>query len=284
MTTRVAVIGATGKMGRLVSGLIEGADDYELVAQLHSTSELSEMLGADVAVDLTVPGVSQNVVDFAVDHGLRVLVGTSGWSQERIDALSRRVDGLEEAGVIIIPNFSLGSVLATAFATMAARFYDSIEIVEAHQAGKVDSPSGTAVRTAELIAQARALRGPVVAPHTDQRARGQQVASVPVHSMRLEGLIARQDVVFGGTGETLTVSHNTISPSSYERGIMIALDAVREAIGVTVGLDQLLDLGLGGVSAGAAADVPAHVAAGASADASSAASPAAPVDGAAASV
>lgn len=251
MTTRVAVIGATGKMGRLVSGLIEAADDYELVAQLDSTSELSEMLGADVAVDLTVPGVSQKVVDFAVDHGLRVLVGTSGWSQERIDTLTRRVDGLEEAGVIIIPNFSLGSVLATAFATMAARFYDSIEIVEAHQAGKVDSPSGTAVRTAELITQARAARGPVVAPHTDQRARGQQVASVPVHSLRLEGLIARQDVVFGGTGETLTVSHNTISPSSYERGILIALDAAREAIGVTVGLDQLIDLGLGGSSADA---------------------------------
>jgi 4-hydroxy-tetrahydrodipicolinate reductase len=247
MTTRVAVIGATGKMGRLVSGLVDAADGYELVAQLDSKSELSEMLGADVAVDLTVPGVSQKVVDFAVDHGLRVLVGTSGWSQERIDTLSRRVDGLEEAGVIIIPNFSLGSVLATAFATMAARFYDSIEIVEAHQAGKVDSPSGTAVRTAELIAQARAARGPVIAPHTDQRARGQQVASIPVHSMRLDGLIARQDVVFGGTGETLTVSHNTISPSSYERGILIALDAARDAIGVTVGLDQLIDLGLGDV-------------------------------------
>jgi 4-hydroxy-tetrahydrodipicolinate reductase len=261
MTTRVAVIGATGKMGRLVSRLVEEADGFELVARLDSSSELSEMLGADVAVDLTMPGVSQTVVDFVVDNGLRVLVGTSGWSQERIAALGRRVDELNGAerngaerdaaepaaqtGVIIIPNFSLGSVLGTAFAAMASRFYDSIEIVEAHQAAKVDSPSGTAVRTAELIAHARRSRGPVSAPHVDQRARGQQVASVPVHSMRLEGVIARQDVILGGTGETLTISHNTISPSSYERGILIALDAVRNVVGVTVGLDQLVDLGLG---------------------------------------
>jgi 4-hydroxy-tetrahydrodipicolinate reductase len=262
MTTRVAVIGATGKMGRLVCRLVEEADGYELVARLNSTSDLSEMLGADVAVDLTKPGVSQTVVDFAVDNGLRVLVGTSGWSEDRIAALTRRVDelngaernsaGASETGVIIIPNFSLGSVLGTAFATMASRFYDSIEIVEAHQAAKVDSPSGTAVRTAELIAHARRSRGPVSAPHTDQRARGQQVASVPVHSMRLEGVIARQDVILGGMGETLTISHNTLSSSSYERGILLALAAVRNAVGVTVGLDQLIDLGLdAGLGAGA---------------------------------
>lgn len=245
-------------MGRLVSSLVQATDGYQLVAELSSTSELSEMLGADVAVDFTLPGVSQAVVDFAVDNGLRVLVGTSGWSQVRIDSLARRIEGREETGVIIIPNFSLGSVLGTAFAALAAQFYDSIEIVEAHQAGKVDSPSGTAVRTAELIARARGSRGPVSAPHTDQRARGQQVASVPVHSMRLEGMIARQDVVFGGTGETLTISHNTVSTASYERGIMLALAAVREAVGVTVGLDQLIDLGLGGAgSADVAAATPA---------------------------
>jgi 4-hydroxy-tetrahydrodipicolinate reductase len=251
-------------MGRLVSRLVEEADGYDLVARLDSTSDLSEMLGADVAVDLTTPGVSQTVVDFAVDNGLRVLVGTSGWSGERVAALTRRVDelnrpertggGAPETGVIIIPNFSLGSVLGTAFAAMASRFYDSIEIVEAHQATKVDSPSGTAVRTAEVIAHARRSRGPVSAPHTDQRARGQQVASVPVHSMRLEGVIARQDVILGGTGETLTISHNTLSPSSYERGILLALAAVRNAVGVTVGLDQLIDLGLStalGTGAGA---------------------------------
>src|SRR5680860_222891 len=148
MTTRVAIIGATGKMGRLVGELIEETDGYEIVARLNSRSPLSEMLGADVAVDLTVLSVSQSVVDFAVDNGLRVLVGTSGWSQDRIDSLARRLADRDDTGVVIIPNFSIGSVLATGFAVQAARFYDSIEIVEAHQASKVDSPSGTAVRTA----------------------------------------------------------------------------------------------------------------------------------------
>src|SRR5665647_1187838 len=247
MTTRVAVIGATGKMGRLVSDLIEKTDGYDLVARLDSRSALSDMLGADVAVDFTVPGVSQSVVDFAVDNGLRVLVGTSGWSQERIDALGHRLAGRDDAGVVIIPNFSIGSVLGSAFSALAARFFDSIEIVEAHHANKVDSPSGTAVRTAELIGRARAGLGPVSAPHTDQRARGQQVSSVPVHSLRLEGMMARQDVFFGGAGETLTISHNTLSSAAYERGILLALEATRTARGVTVGLDRIVDLGLGDV-------------------------------------
>jgi 4-hydroxy-tetrahydrodipicolinate reductase len=232
-------------LGRLVCRLVADAEGYELVAELNSRSPLSEMLGADVAVDVTGPGVSPGVVDFATTNGLRVLVGTSGWSEDRISALAGRIAGRDETGVIIIPNFSIGSVLATEFAAQAARFFDSIEIIEAHHAGKVDSPSGTAVRTAELIARARATLGPVVAPHTDQRARGQQVASVPVHSIRMDGLLARQEVLLGGTGETLTISHNTLSDASYERGILLALAATRSARGVTVGLDALLDLGTG---------------------------------------
>ncbi|MEC5183563.1 4-hydroxy-tetrahydrodipicolinate reductase [Cryobacterium sp. MP_3.1] len=244
MTTRVAIVGATGKMGRLVGGLVENTPGYDVVARLDSTSALSEMLGADVAIDLTVPAVSQGVVDFAIDNGIRVLVGTSGWSQPRIDALGHKLKGRTDVGAVIIPNFSLGSVLGTAFAALAARFFDSIEIVEAHQAGKVDSPSGTAVRTAELMAAARAGLGPVSAPHVDQRARGQQVATVPVHSLRLAGVLARQDVIFGGSGETLTITHNTLSAEAYERGILVALAAARDCVGVTVGLDQLIDLGL----------------------------------------
>jgi len=246
MTTRVAIVGATGKMGRLVGDLVENTPGYEVVARLSSASALSEMLGADVAIDLTVPAVSQGVVDFAIDNGIRVLVGTSGWSQARIDALGHKLKGRTDVGVVIIPNFSLGSVLGTAFAALAARFFDSIEIVEAHQAGKVDSPSGTAVRTAELMAAARAGLGPVAAPHIDQRARGQQIATVPVHSLRLAGVLARQDVIFGGSGETLTITHNTLSADAYERGILVALAAARDCVGVTVGLDQLIDLGLGG--------------------------------------
>jgi len=242
MTTKVAVIGATGRMGQLVSRIIGAADDFELVAELDSRAPLEDMLAADLAVDVTLPGVSQKVVDYAIANGLSVLVGTSGWSSERIASLESRLSGNDAVGVVIIPNFSIGSVLASTFATMAARFYDSIEIVETHHASKVDSPSGTAVRTAELMSAARGRRGPVVAPHTDQRARGQQVASIPIHSLRLRGVVAKQDVVFGGNGEVLTLSHETIAPSSYEAGILLALRAASTARGVTVGLDRLIDL------------------------------------------
>lgn len=245
MTTKVAVIGASGTMGALVSGLIERSAEYELVAGLGSKDPLSAMLGAEVAVDFTHPAVSQGVVDYAIANGINVLVGTSGWSSERIVTLQHKLDGMPTVGVVIVPNFSIGSVLVTAFSAMAARFYDSIEIIEAHHAGKVDSPSGTAVRTAELIGAARANLGPVAAPRTDQRARGQQVSSVPIHSLRMQGVIARQDVVFGGTGEVVTLRHETSSPSSYEAGLLLGLAATRTARGVLVGLDSLIDLGAG---------------------------------------
>ncbi|MEP6480367.1 MAG: 4-hydroxy-tetrahydrodipicolinate reductase [Rhodoglobus sp.] len=242
MTTKVAIVGATGKMGQLVSQIIEGSDEFELVAQIGSKGELSEMLGADIAVDVTLPAVSQRVVEFAVAHGISVLVGTSGWSAERIATLDKTIDGNLAVGVVIVPNFSIGSVLATSFAAMAARFYDSIEIVEAHHASKVDSPSGTAVRTAELMGEARASLGPVLAPHVDQRARGQQVSSIPIHSLRMQGVVAKQDVIFGGNGEVLTISHETLAPNAYEAGILLALRATRTARGVVVGLDKLIDL------------------------------------------
>jgi 4-hydroxy-tetrahydrodipicolinate reductase len=140
-------------------------------------------------------------------------------------------------------------VLGTLFATMAARFFESVEIVETHHPGKVDSPSGTAIRTAELIAEARRDLGPVRAPHVDQRARGQQVASVPVHSLRLPGIEARQEVIFGGSGETLSLVHDTTSQAAYEQGIRAALAAAPTVTGVVVGLDQVLPLGASGASA-----------------------------------
>ncbi|MCU1439780.1 MAG: dapB [Rhodoglobus sp.] len=244
MTTRVAVVGATGKMGQLTSQIIEASDEFELVAQIDSKGPLSDMLGADLVVDVTLPAVSQQVVEFAVAHAINVLVGTSGWSSERITTLERTIAGNPDVGVIIVPNFSIGSVLATSFAAMAARFFDSIEIIEAHHASKIDSPSGTAVRTAELMGAARGNLGPVVAPHVDQRARGQQVSSIPIHSLRMQGVVAKQDVIFGGNGEVLTLSHETLAPNAYEAGILLALRAARSARGVVVGLDKLIDLGL----------------------------------------
>ncbi|QAV69012.1 4-hydroxy-tetrahydrodipicolinate reductase [Salinibacterium sp. UTAS2018] len=242
MTMKVAVVGATGRMGTYISGVVEASAEFSLVASLNSRSELSDMLVADIVVDVTEPSVSPSVVDFAVRNGKSVLVGTSGWSEDRVQGLRSLLADTPEIGVVIIPNFSLGSALATSFAASAARYFDSIEIIESHHAAKVDSPSGTAVRTAELMADARRERGPALAPHVDQRARGEQVAGIPVHSLRMTGVIAHQQVIFGGPGEVLTVDHRTMSQDSYEAGILLGLRAVPTAQGVTVGLDQLIDL------------------------------------------
>jgi 4-hydroxy-tetrahydrodipicolinate reductase len=247
VTIRVAVAGATGKMGKLALRLIEAADDLELHAALDSRSSLDELDGADVVLDVTHPAASGDIVRHAVAAHLPIVVGTSGWSADRIGEIHRLQRSRDDGrAVLFVPNFSLGSVLGSAFAAMAARFYDSIEIVEAHHAGKVDSPSGTAVRTAELMAEARGADGPVAAPHADQRARGQLVAGIPVHSLRLSGLLAEQRVILGGQGETLTIAHSTLSSEAYEAGILLALRRAPEAEGVVVGLDALLDLGAPG--------------------------------------
>lgn len=233
-------------MGALITGLIDASDDFELVARLDSTTPLEAMAGADLVIDVTVPAASHKIVEFALAQGQSVLVGTSGWSGQRIAALQPLVDASPEAGVVIVPNFSIGSVLATSFAATAARYFDSMEIVEAHHATKVDSPSGTAVRTAELMLASRGEQGPVAAPHVDQRARGQQVSSIPIHSLRMNGVVAKQDVILGGTGELLTISHETLSPESYAAGIMLALRATPGVRGIVVGLDRLIDLAAAG--------------------------------------
>jgi len=229
-------------MGKVVVRLIEESDDFELAASIDSKTPLDAALGADLIFDVTVPAVSQKVVEFAIDNGISVVVGTSGWSLERIATLNAAVAANPELAVLIIPNFSIGSVLASSFAALAARFFDSIEIVEAHDVSKVDSPSGTAIRTAELIGEARSNLGPVVAPHHDQRARGQLIASVPIHSIRMQGVGARQEVMLGGRGELLTIKHEAVTRDSYERGILLALRAAPGATGIVVGLDKMIDL------------------------------------------
>lgn len=244
MTTRVALVGGTGKLGAIIRAVIEELDGFAVHAVLTSRSELDDLDGSDLVVDASVPAVSVDVVRAAVERGVNVLVGTSGWSAERI-ALVRPLVDAAGTGAVFVPNFSLGSALGTALAALAAPFFPSAEIVEAHRHTKIDSPSGTAVRTAELIAEARAGQGPVEAPHVDQRARGQQVAGVPVHSLRRPGVIARQEVVLSGKGESLTIVHDTVdSAEAYGPGIRLALPFARDAKGVVVGLDKIIDLGI----------------------------------------
>ncbi|KTR96828.1 dihydrodipicolinate reductase [Microbacterium testaceum] len=244
MTTRVAIVGGTGKLGGVIREVVEAEEGYEVSAVLTSRSEMSELDGADLVVDASTPAVSIDIVRAAIERGINVLVGTSGWSNERI-ALVRPLVDASGTGVVFIPNFSLGSVIGSALAAAAAPFFPSIEIIEAHRETKVDSPSGTAVRTAELIAAARAEVGPVESPHVDQRARGQRVASVPIHSLRRPGVIARQETVLSGPGESLTIVHDTVDPATaYAPGIRLALAAAREATGVVIGLDSFIDIGV----------------------------------------
>ncbi|MFV0374187.1 4-hydroxy-tetrahydrodipicolinate reductase [Microbacterium sp.] len=244
MTTTVALVGAGGKLGRIIRAVIEDADGFEVTRMLGSGSDLAEIAGVDLVVDASTPAVSGDVLRDAARRGINVLVGTSGWSAERIAGI-RPVIAAAGTGVVIIPNFSMGSVIGTALAAAAAPFFPSVEIVEAHRETKIDSPSGTAVRTAEVIAAAREKAGPVASPHADQRARGQQVASVPVHSLRRPGVIARQEVILSGPGESLSIVHDTVEPArAYAPGIRIALDAARGARGVVVGLDSLIDIGI----------------------------------------
>jgi len=238
--TSVAVVGASGKLGAVVCRLVEQADDFELIASLTSSSDLNEILAADVVVDVSLPTISQEVVELAVANGKHVLVGTSGWSAERIDAVRPIIEAHPQVNVIFIQNFSLGSAVGTHLATIAARYFESIEIVEAHGSSKVDSPSGTAVNTAERIAAVR--QGDIKAPHSDQTARGELIDGVPVHSLRMDGVVAKQDVIFGGDGETVTITHTTFSNRSYEAGIMASLRAVLTRPGITVGLDKVIDL------------------------------------------
>lgn len=249
MSVRVAVAGATGRLGTLVCQVVESTPGFELVARIRSTSDADEGANADVLVDVSHPEASQAIVAAGLARGQKVIVGTSGWSADRLAVLEDEINQLPGSGVIVVPNFSLGSVIGTALARIAAPYFDAVEIIEAHHPQKVDSPSGTAVRTAELMASARAERGrgAVDAPFAEQPARGELVAGIPVHSLRLAGVVAKQEVRFGGPGEVLTVTHDTHSNEAYRAGIVAALTAATSATGLTVGLDALL--GLSGVYA-----------------------------------
>lgn len=241
MQTRVAVAGAAGRLGRVICDVIEEHEDFILTERLGRSSSEDAYANADVLIDVTTPEASPAIVEAAIARGQRVIVGTSGWDQDNLRALSGWVESSKEASVIVVPNFSLGSVIGSALAAITAPYFDAVEIIEAHHPKKIDSPSGTAVHTAEAIARARGGE-PTDAPFADQEARGQVVAGIPVHSLRLQGVVAKQEVRFGGTGETLTITHDTQSSDAYRGGIRAALDAIRSHEGLTVGLQRILGI------------------------------------------
>ncbi|MCO1340162.1 4-hydroxy-tetrahydrodipicolinate reductase [Kocuria polaris] len=245
----VAVLGANGRMGSEAVRAVDAAEDMELVAALGRNDPLEQVLaaGATHIVDLTVPDSTEANVRFAVENGLHAVVGTTGWTDARRAALSELLAGAQGTGVLIAPNFALGSVLASAFAARAAKYFESVEIVELHHPNKVDAPSGTAVRTAELIAAERAAAGLPASPDATETslagARGADVDGVRVHAVRLRGLVAHQEVLLGSEGEQLTLRHDSFDRASFMPGVLLGLRQVGEHPGLTYGLDGYLDLG-----------------------------------------
>jgi 4-hydroxy-tetrahydrodipicolinate reductase len=246
-TTRVVVAGAGGRMGTAACAAIEAADDLVLHARVGRGDDLAAALaGADVLVDLSVPDASPANVAAAVAAGVHAIVGTTGWDDDRLADLRARLSGAPDVGVLIAPNFSVGALLVADFAVRAARFFESVEVVELHHPDKVDAPSGTAVRTARRIAEARRAAGLPDAPDATTTslpgARGADVDGVPVHAVRLRGLVAHQEVLLGGPGETVTLRHDSLDRSSFMPGVLLGVREVASHPGLTVGLEHWLDL------------------------------------------
>jgi 4-hydroxy-tetrahydrodipicolinate reductase len=245
---RVGVLGARGRVGREVCKAVEAAEDLELVAEVDADDSVDELVAsrAEAVVDFTHPGAVMDNLDFCVAHGIHAVVGTTGFDDERLDRLQSWLEQAPTVGVLVAPNFSVGAVLMMRYAAEAARFFESVEIVELHHPDKADAPSGTARRTAELVAAARreAGMGPVPDATTTalDGARGAEIDGIHVHGLRIRGLVAHQEVVLGGLGETLTIRHDSLDRASFTPGVLLALRTVAGHPGLTVGLEHFLPL------------------------------------------
>lgn len=245
---RVGVLGARGRMGQQVCAAVDAAEDMDLVAMVDAGDWLFSVAdaGAQVLVDFTHPDVVMDNIRFAIDQGIHAVVGTTGFTAERLDIIREWLDDTSELGVLVVPNFAIGAVLTMHFARLAARYFESAEVVELHHPEKVDAPSGTAMRTAEIIAAARAEAGLGTVPDATTQcrdgARGTVVDGIHVHALRVAGLVAHQEVVFGTRGETLTLRHDSLDRVSFMPGVLLAVRQIASQPGLTVGLEPLLRL------------------------------------------
>lgn len=243
---RVGVLGAKGKVGSAMVAGVQAAEDLTLSAEVDAGDPLSMFTDSDteVVIDFTHPDVVMGNLEFLIANGIHAVVGTTGFTAERLDQVGAWLAESPDTSVLIAPNFAIGAVLSMHFAKQAARFFDSVEVIELHHPHKADAPSGTAARTAKLIAEAR--KG--LPPNPDATstglpgARGADVDGIPVHSVRLAGLVAHQEILFGTEGETLTIRHDSLDRTSFVPGVLLAVRRVKEHPGLTVGLEPLLDL------------------------------------------
>jgi 4-hydroxy-tetrahydrodipicolinate reductase len=246
---RVGVLGARGRMGAQVCRTVSGAEGLEIGAEVDQGDPREPLIGCDVVVDFTHPGAVMDNLHWCIGAGLDTVVGTSGFGEDRLAQVGDWLADAPKVRVLVVPNFSIGAVLMMRFASQAARFFTSAEVIELHHGGKADAPSGTAARTAALIAEARAAAGLGAPPDATvtaaEGARGAVLdGGVHVHSVRLAGLVAHQEVLFGGTGEILTIRHDSLDRASFMPGVLIGIRGVASLPpGLTVGLDPLLGLG-----------------------------------------
>ena len=246
---KVAVLGANGRMGATTCAAIEGAEDLALVGKFDADDNIVAGLaasGAEVAVDFTVPAVTEDNVHKLIDAGINAVVGATGWTEESMSRVAAHLDRTgNQTSVFIAPNFAISAVLAMQFAAQAARFFESAEVIELHHPNKVDAPSGTAIKTAQGIARARSDAGLPPSPdatETGWEARGLDVDGVRVHAVRLRGLTASEEIVFGNPGETLSIRTDTTDRVSFMPGVLLAIRNVATRPGLTVGLENYLDL------------------------------------------
>ncbi|MEE2056409.1 4-hydroxy-tetrahydrodipicolinate reductase [Rhodococcus artemisiae] len=245
---RVGVLGAKGKVGQAICDAVDAAADLELAATVDKGDDLDVFVtsGTQVVVDFTHPDVVMGNLQFLIENGIHAVVGTTGFDDARLEQVREWLAAKLDVGVLIAPNFAIGAVLSMRFAQAAARFFDSVEVIELHHPNKADAPSGTAYRTARLIAEARAAAGVGRSPDATSTeldgARGADVDGVRVHSVRVAGLVAHQEVLLGTQGETLTIRHDSIDRSSFAPGVLLGVREIGSRPGLTVGIDPLLDL------------------------------------------
>lgn len=243
---RVGVLGARGRMGAEVVKAVTNSSDLELVAQLDLGDSLDQLVSnkAEVVVDFTTPDSVMKNLEFLLKNEIHAVVGTTGFDQARIDSLTKVLAQHPKVGVLIAPNFAIGAVLMMEFAAKAARYFESAEIVEMHHPAKVDAPSGTSARTAELMTEARKESAMKPMPDATKQsldgARGSKVGDIPIHSIRAQGLVAHQEVLFGGVGETLTIRHDSLDRAGFMPGVLLGIRSVVKNPGLTHGLDKFM--------------------------------------------
>ena len=243
---RVGVLGARGRMGAEVVKAVSNSSDLELVAQLDLGDSLDQLLSnkTEAVVDFATPDSVMKNLEFLISNDIHAVVGTTGFDQARIDSLTKELSKHPQVGVLIAPNFAIGAVLMMEFAEKAARYFDSAEIIELHHPAKVDAPSGTAARTAELMTQARKESSMKPMPDATKQsldgARGSKVGDIPIHSIRAQGLVAHQEVLFGGVGETLTIRHDSLDRAGFMPGVLLGIRSVVNNPGLTHGLDKFM--------------------------------------------